>query len=228
MRVKKPRKIAPELENSRERILKVATAVFSAQGIDGARVDDIADRAKINKNMIYHYFESKEGLFTAVLERVYETLRARQQDLNLRDMNPVEGMQRLIEFTADVWIEHPEYTHLLDNENLHEARHIRRSMKIMAMYDPLIETMKELVLRGGEEGVFRKDVDIIDLYISLSALSAYYVAHHYTFEAIFKTELMTPQRLSKRKRFIVDVILGYLTSEVSRPAAKRKVRRRQS
>jgi TetR/AcrR family transcriptional regulator len=218
---KKSQKNAPELENSRERILNVAIAAFSSQGIDGARVDEIADRAKINKNMIYHYFRSKEGLFIAVMERVYQTLRARQQDLNLRGMSPVEGMRRLVEFTADVWIEHPEYTHLLDNENLHEARHIRRSKKIMAMYDPLVETMKELLLRGAEDGVFRKDVDVIDLYISLSALSAYYVAHRYTFEAIFNAKLMTPQRLRKRKQFIVDVILGYLRSEVA-PTVRRK------
>jgi TetR/AcrR family transcriptional regulator len=221
MPLKKTQKKAPELENSRERILNVAIAAFSSQGIDGARVDEIAARAQINKNMIYHYFKSKEGLFIAVMERVYQTLRARQQDLNLRGMSPVEGMRRLVEFTADVWIEHPEFTHLLDNENLHEARHIRRSKKIMAMYDPLVETMRELLLRGAEDGVFRKDVNVIDLYISLSALSAYYVAHRYTFEAIFKVKLMTAQRLRMRKQFIVDVILGYLRSDLGRPAARR-------
>jgi TetR/AcrR family transcriptional regulator len=199
--------------SSREQILKAATHEFARKGLDGARVDVIAKRSRVNKTMIYHYFKSKEGLFIAVLEVVYETVRARQQDLNIRGMEPEEGMRHLVEFTADVWIEFPEFTRLLGSENIHEARHVKKSKKIIEMYNPLVDTIRELLVRGEERGVFCRGVDPIDLYISITSLSAYYVAHRYTFEAVFQTQLMTPDRIAQRKKVICETILRYLRAD---------------
>ncbi|MFC4350250.1 TetR/AcrR family transcriptional regulator [Fodinicurvata halophila] len=196
--------------DSRELILQTAISEFASKGLDGARVDSIANAAGLNKNMIYHYFGSKEQLFIAALESVYQTVRDRQQDLSIRDMGPEEGMRRLIEFTADVWIEMPEFVRLLNSENLHEARHVKQSSKIISMYNPLMDTLRELLRKGEQEGVFRSDVDPVDLYISITALSAYYVSHRHTFEAIFQTPLMTPERLEQRKATICETILRFL------------------
>jgi len=70
---------------TRKRILEAATAEFAAYGISGARVDRISEAAGCNKNLIYVYFESKEGLFSAVLQkhlkRVYEELSFTPEDL---------------------------------------------------------------------------------------------------------------------------------------------------
>lgn len=208
-RAGKPRKRG----DSKERILAAATTEFSQKGLDGARVDEIASLSGVNKNMIYHHFSSKEQLFIAVLEHVYETVRTRQQDLNIRGMNPEEGMRRLIEFTADVWIDMPEFTRLLSSENLHEARHVKQSDKIIGMYNPLLETITDLLDRGEKLGMFRSGIDPVDLYISITSLSAYYVSHRHTFEAIFNTKLMTPERLKQRKAVICDTILRFLKSD---------------
>src|SRR5690606_26925043 len=156
-------------------------------------------------------FGNKEQLFTAVLERTYEIIRSRQSDLHIRGMAPEVGMRRLIEFTAKIWIEIPEFNRLLASENLHEARHVKRSRKIIAMYNPLLETISELLERGKKLGVFRGGIDPIDLYISISALSAYYISHHHTFEAIFRTKLMGPKRLQQRQRHIVEMVMRYLS-----------------
>ena len=56
-------------EATKERILAAAAEEFSAKGISGARVDAIADRARVNKRMLYYYFGSKEGLFREILRR---------------------------------------------------------------------------------------------------------------------------------------------------------------
>jgi AcrR family transcriptional regulator len=66
-------------DQTKEQILQAAIGEFAANGLGGARVDTIAERAKANKRMIYHYFENKEGLFQAVLERAYEEIRSREQ-----------------------------------------------------------------------------------------------------------------------------------------------------
>lgn len=198
---------------TQERILVAATREFADKGFDGARVDEIARVSEVNKNSLYHYFGSKEQLFIAVLERTYETIRKRQSDLSIRGMEPEEGMRRLIEFTADIWIEIPEFNRLLASENLHEAKHVKQSRRIAKMYNPLLETIRELLERGKALGVFRNNIDPIDLYISISALSAYYVSHHYTFEAIFNTPLMQPKRLKQRQEHAVEMILRYLKAD---------------
>lgn len=203
-------KIKKKSAGSREQILDAALQEFSTKGLDGARVDEIARLSSVNKNMIYHYFQSKEQLFIAVLERVYETVRLRQKDLVLRDLDPVSAMRRLVEHTADIWIEVPEFTRLLASENLHEGRHVKQSEKIVGMYNPLIVTIETILSRGVADGVFRDDVDPIDLYISISSLSAHYVAHRFTFEAIFKTKLMTKAKIKNRKAVIADMVLRYL------------------
>jgi TetR/AcrR family transcriptional regulator len=195
---------------SRDRLLQAALKEFANKGIDGARVDEIARVSGANKNMIYHYFKSKEGLFIAVLEQVYESVRSRQRDLSLRELDPIAAMRLLIEHTADVWIEVPEFNRLLASENLHQAKHVRRSKKILSMYQPLIESLRDVLDRGAKDGVFRPGVDPIDLYISVTSLSAHYVAHRFTFEAIFKMNLMSPKKVQQRKEAICDMILRSL------------------
>lgn len=198
---------------TKARILSAATEEFADKGYDGARVDEITIQSNVNKNSLYHYFGSKEQLFVAVLEQAYRTLRERQSDLSIRGMPPEEGMRRLVEFNAKLWIEMPELIRLLGSENLHEAKHIKQSDEVPQLYNPIMETIQELLKRGAEEGVFRDDVDPVDLYISISALSAYYIAHRHTFEYIFKTKLMTPRRLKQRTGHAADMIVGYLKTK---------------
>src|SRR5690242_2248139 len=88
-----PRRPSPRNSSigTRSAIMAAATAVFADKGYDGARVDQIAMNAGVNKNLIYHHYASKDGLFTAVLENTYETIRKRQRDLEIRDADPVAG-----------------------------------------------------------------------------------------------------------------------------------------
>jgi AcrR family transcriptional regulator len=200
------------------RILAAGMKEFSEKGLAGARVDKIARRSGLNKNMIYHYFRSKEGLFEAVLERMYTAIRERQNDLAIRDLEPEEGMRKLIEVTFDAFAERPEFISLINTENLCKAQHVRRSPKILALYDPLIETIGELLKRGAAKGVFRPGVDPVDLYISIVSLGEYYLSHRYTLSALLKTDLMAETRLKQRYAHVVDVVLSYLRPPPATPA----------
>lgn len=211
-------KVERSSERTKARILEAATSEFADKGYDGARVDGIAQVAGINKTTMYHYFGNKENLFTAVLENAYRTIRDRQSDLELLGMDPVMGMRKLVEFTAQIWAENPQFNRLLDSENLHEAKHVKSSARIREMYDPLMGTMRDLVERGQKTGQFRNDVDLIDLYISVSALSAHYMARRHTLEAIFRQSLMDEKRLQQRVNHCVDVICGYLAHRLESTA----------
>ena len=82
-------------DGTRENIIEVATREFVESGFSGARVDQIADRTKTSKRMIYYYFGSKEGLYLAVLERAYQKIRSLESRLQLQDAEPEAAMRIL-------------------------------------------------------------------------------------------------------------------------------------
>jgi TetR/AcrR family transcriptional regulator len=199
-------------QRTRETILAAATASFAERGLDGARIDEIALRAGVPKNLLYYHFGDKDGLFTAVLEAMYETIRARQNDLHIRDLDPVEGMRRLVLFTGRIWMQHPEFMRLVRSENQHDARHIRASPRIMRMYVPLIDTLRDLIARGQKAGVFRAGVDPVELYISISSLSAHYISNHRTLDAVLGARPMTPARVKRRLAHAAEMVLAWLAA----------------
>jgi AcrR family transcriptional regulator len=192
------------------RILRAAVAEFARYGLGGARVDRIAARAGANKRMLYYYFGNKDDLFLAVLEDSYARIRSAERALHLTDLDPREAMRRLVEFTWNYYLEHPEFLTLLNSENLHRGRHIRRSRNIIAMHSPFVAMIKQVLERGARAGEFRRGVDPVQLYISIAALGYFYLSNRHTLSAIFERDLMLPRHMNARLHHMVDLVLGYL------------------
>ncbi len=197
---------------TQERILQAAQAEFARKGYDGARVDAIIARAKISKNLLYHHFGSKEDLYIRVLERTYETLRRRQGDVPLAGLNPVEAMRRLCESTFQVFIDEPDVIVMLNTENLHRGKHITKSPIIRALYNRLSDTIRTILNEGVQQGVFRPNIDAVELYISISGLGYFYLSNRFTLSLLFERDLKAPKNLASRKAHIVDMVLSYLTN----------------
>jgi len=195
---------------NQERILKAATGEFARFGLGGARVDRIAARAGANKRMLYYYYGNKEDLFLAVLEARYAHIRRAELGLHLLDLDPVQGMRRMVEFTWNYYLRHPEFLTLLNSENLHRARHLKRSRDIAAMHSPLIALLRDLLLRGERAGTFRKRVDPVQLYISIAALGYFYLSNRHTLSTIFERDLLAPKSKAERLKHMSELVLGYL------------------
>jgi AcrR family transcriptional regulator len=195
---------------TRAAILAAATQEFTAKGLQGARVDDIARRARINKRMIYHYFKDKAGLYVAVLESTYAGIRVAEIGLNLGHRDPVEGMKELIAFTWNYFIRHPEFLSLLATENLHKARYLRQSRRIRDLHFPLVGMISALLERGREAKLFRAGIDPVQLYITIAALGFFYLSNQHTLSTIFDRDLAAPANLQARGRHVTEVVLAYL------------------
>ena len=213
-----------DAERTRAAILDAATDEFARHGLGGARVDRISASAGANKRMLYYYFGDKEGLFLAVLEAAYARIRGAEQQLSLLDMAPVESIRKLIRFTWNYFLAHPEFISLLNSENLHRASHLRRSRRARSLNSPLIETLGLVLDRGGREGVFRTGVDPLQLYISIAALCYFYLSNIHTLSSIFGRDLAAAPARSARLKHMTDVVLGYLR----RDAAPGKARDRSA
>jgi AcrR family transcriptional regulator len=197
-------------ERTRQRILDAATADFSRYGLGGARVDRIAARAVANKRMLYYYFGNKDALFLAVLEDSYARIRSAERALHLTDVDPREAMRRLVEFTWRYYLEHPEFLTLLNSENLHRGRHVRRSKNVVAMHSPFVAMIQQVLARGVRAKEFRRGVDPVQLYISIAGLGYFYLSNRHTLSTIFERDLMLPRHKGARLRHMVDLVLGYL------------------
>jgi TetR/AcrR family transcriptional regulator len=195
-------------DRTREAILAAAQHEFALKGLSGGRVDAIARRAHANKRMIYHYFGSKDGLYLAALERVYADLRGTERTLDLDGLEPEDAIRRLVEFTFDYSRAHPELISLINNENLHRARHLRRSKQVRELHSPFVAMIGDILKRGVAKGVFRPGLDPVDLYITIASVGYFYLSNNWTLSAIFGRDLGTDAACRQRKRHNVDVILS--------------------
>jgi TetR/AcrR family transcriptional regulator len=196
-------------ERTRAKILHHATLEFSARGFDGARVDRIADRCRLSKNMLYYYFGSKENLYVAVLEAAYEKLRKLQGDISMRSQDPVEALATLVERTFTALAEAPEVIPLLNQENMYKGRYIKKSKRLRQLYDPLRDSLTEVLTRGRIAGLFRPDIDPLLLYVSLSSLAYHYLSNQYTLEFALGVQFTSPNARQTWLAHITEMVTAY-------------------
>ena len=194
-------------EATRRRILAAARVEFARKGLGGARVDDIAARAKANKRMMYHYFGNKEELFRITLEEAYGDIRAAEARLELEKDDPITALKRLVDFTWKYYLDNPEFITLVNSENLHKARHIKASERMRDMSRPFVARMKALLDRGVAMGLFRKGLDPVQVNITIAAIGYYYLTNRFTGSIVFERDLIAAGALDTRLDFNVKTIL---------------------
>jgi AcrR family transcriptional regulator len=192
---------------TRARILAAAKAEFARKGLGGARVDDIAARAKANKRMLYHYFGNKEDLFRITLEDAYADIREAEASLEIEKDDPITALTRLIRFTWRYYIDNPEFITLVNSENLHKARHIKESERMRQMSRPFVARMRSLLERGAKARLFRPDLDAAQINITIAAIGYYYLTNRFTGSIVFERDLMSKAALDERLDFNIRTIL---------------------
>jgi AcrR family transcriptional regulator len=197
-------------ERTRADILAVAMREFAEKGLAGARIDAIAEATRTSKRMIYYYFGSKEGLYVSVLEDAYRSIRHDEGELHLEDLPPPEALARLVAFTVDYQMAHPEFARLVATENIHRGEYLKTSRVIQGLNVPAIEGLRRVYERGVKAGAFRAGVDMVDLHMSISALAVFNVANRHTFGLIFKRDVGAPRIAAQRRNTIVDMVLRFV------------------
>lgn len=200
---------------TRENILKIAAEEFSAAGFSGARVDEIAERTKTSKRMIYYYFGSKDGLYLAVLEQAYARIRGLESTLQLENLPPTQAMRRLIESTFDHDDQNPDFVRLVSIENIHRAAHMKQSAVLSRMNVGVIDIIAEILRRGYADRSFSRAVDPVDLHMMISAQCFFRVSNQYTFGAIFGRDLSSEALKTRHKAMICDAVIAFLTTASS-------------
>src|SRR2546423_10752675 len=140
----------PELSNSSAlQIVAAAREEFSRRGFDGARVDQIARRAGVNKQLLFYYFHSKRGLFTAVLARGAAELEHALAHIPAGGDRPLDRIRVTLGAQFDFLAAHPDLVTLLTQAGRSEAR----------PFAPAIKRLGRLLAEGQGRGQVRDDLD---------------------------------------------------------------------
>lgn len=188
---------------------------FGRMGFEGARVDKIAERCDLSKNMLYYYFKSKEGLFVASLEQMYEAFRNQQRDLSVRASDPIYAMAQLIEHTFQALENNPNLIRLLNEENKLRGKYIKKSKRVRDLYNPLVETLSFILERGRKEGLFRAGLDPKLVYLTLSSLCYHYLSNQYTLEIALGTDLSSVSSRKQWLQHITTLVLQFCIQDPS-------------
>ncbi|QEW01301.1 TetR/AcrR family transcriptional regulator [Microbacterium caowuchunii] len=200
-----------DAERTRAELLEIATRTFAESGYSGTRVDEIAARTRTTKRMIYYYFGGKEGLYLAVLENAYRSIRDAEQALHVGDLPPVEAVRRIAELTYDHHLEHTDFIRLVSIENIHRGDFIRKIESLRTLNAPALGVLDVALTSGRAEGTFRSDVDALDVHLLISSYCFFQVANQYTFGYLFDRDLLDPARRDHLRRMIGDIVVAWLT-----------------
>jgi AcrR family transcriptional regulator len=199
-----------DAERTRAELLDVATEEFAERGYSGARVDEIANRTRTTKRMIYYYFGGKEQLYLAVLERAYAEIRAAERAVDVDHLDPVAAVRRLAEVTFDHHEAHPAFIKLVGVENAQYAKHMTHVANLVDLNSSAVALLDGVLERGAADGVFRSDVDPLDVHMLISSFCFFRVANRHTFGALFDRDLLDPERRVFYRTMLGDLVTGYL------------------
>jgi AcrR family transcriptional regulator len=196
-------------KKSREDTLNAAEAEFSGKGLYGARVDEIARLAGINKRMIYEYFGSKEELYKSVLVEVYSRLSRREMGLLTGNASCTEKIRNIIRLYFEFMANNPTYVNMILWENLNEGRYIRE-IDFREIKDPTLELMRKTIEEGKRTGVFKPSLDTEQTILSLLMVTFSYFSNRYTLSKLLGRKLDEEGSIQKRIDNVTDMFLGYM------------------
>ncbi len=196
-----------QARETKNRILKAAVKEFAAAGFSGGRIDRISTEANSNDRMIYYYFGNKDKLFLAVLEATYVEFYEAEKALNLDLSDPVSALKKVISFTFDYYLRHPEFVAILNDENLHRAKRSQQSENIKNISGNIQGNLVPILEVGKQQGLFRETTTASHLYLTISALTYFYCSNQHTLTVFVGEDFQAPEFQTQWLAHICDVVL---------------------
>jgi AcrR family transcriptional regulator len=210
---RRPRRSA---EQSRQEILRAATAEFATHGLAGGRISRIVRKAGTNPRMIYEHFGSKAALYVATLENALAALRAEELTLDVEHLDPLEGLLQLFDFMNGHFERNGHLVSLLRTENLMKARNMKGSPRIHEMSSPVLSMTERLLSRGVAEKKLADDIDPLRLYVMIAALSQFHLTNVHTLSSEFEHDLSKAEWRAKRRADARRMLAAYLSRKAQK------------
>jgi len=185
------------------RILAAAESHFAAQGLAGARTEEIATAAHANKAMLYYYFGDKRRLHRAVLENLMRQLRSTVFAPPKKKLRPRERFFEYVKGYFDFLAAHPNYPRLVQRQAM-ESRPAFDGM-LRDLFRPLHREFAHTVEEGIAQGEFRA-VDIDQIALLTIQMTTSYFATAAMLGRVAGRDLLAPEAVAARKRALLDFL----------------------
>lgn len=209
-------------DRTRRRILQAAIRLFASHGFHAVSVDQIVGKARVNKRMVYHYFGSKDALFEAALAEVYQRIETVEFHAVERGRSPREKLSRLLESYFEFLDREPEFTRLLQWENLEKGRHLTKENHLLSK-NPFFERFRAIVQDGVASGEFRRDLDVTHLMIHFIGLCFIYHSNRFSLSQSMEIDLGDPKvkerGLNQVLSMVFDGISTTTAAAIKQPAS---------
>lgn len=194
---------------TRERLLEVAEIQFAEKGYFGARVDEIAQSAGINKRMLYAHFGNKDGLYSAVLLKTYQRLAECEKQFIIEGFDPIASIKNIVFISFKFLSENPNFVRMLLWENLNRAESVPRE-ELVKLKEPTLDYMRRQIARGKNMGLFRPDADESHTIFSLMNFCFAYFSNIHTMSAVLSKDMTCENEIRSRAEYISEIIIKYL------------------
>ncbi|CAN5335246.1 TetR/AcrR family transcriptional regulator [soil metagenome] len=202
------------------RLLKEARQAFSEKGLAGARVDDIARAAGVTKQLVYHYFSSKEELFASVLDASAQDVLADLLALELDHLSPTIALRVLLEHAFDQYRSDPSLGPLAQEGLRFHEHNVAHRIRFADIAPVLVTQMDRILRRGAASGEFQQGVDA-RLFCAVSALATTGgFTNRYIVSALAGFDTTSPVGIAAWRQFSVDFVLAAILAG-NRPLLQR-------
>lgn len=201
--------------NTREKILEAAYQVFALKGKEGARVDEIAQQAGINKAMIYYHFKSKNELYRAVLKSIFTNIFPSVLAIVQKGSPLQETLEKLVDLYLQFYTAQPELMKILLRELADDGRELVPLLQEMQREIPVLSTQPQIQCfqRWIEEGKMRS-LDPRHTWISFIGMTLIYFIGRPLILALLGFDEKENDVIQGRKENIIDILMhGVMAKE---------------
>jgi AcrR family transcriptional regulator len=194
--------------STKEKILDAAEEEFAHKGFGGARTQEIAKKAGVNKALIHYYYKDKSSLFQAVMdEMMYDLIRI-SQNVSKRNLHGRDLVEGLFSEFFDYAARHRNFARFTTMEGAAgETKYLETSIK--NLFRPLFQRGVEFLEEHVEKKTVRK-VDAPHFLISVILMTLSYFAESPMISLLLGKEATSPQVLAQRKKALLDFLLAPL------------------
>lgn len=197
---------------TQQQILAAAEQEFSRHGLNGARMSAIAQGAKVTTATLHYYFENKESLYKAVLQRPIDELQETLNQLNFDRLSPEQALQQIIRIAIANEAKNPQRQMLWIQEASQNQGVYFKASDVMSLHGHLLKVLE----RGIAEGCFRPLKPFLALTHILSVCLFYFTVHENWQHFTPDLDRLSPEMIEEHTEEAIAFILAGVKRSPSR------------
>jgi TetR/AcrR family transcriptional regulator len=189
---------------TQQRILDAAEQEFSRHGLNGARLSAIADLAQVTTASLHYYFENKENLYKAVLQRPIDEVQSSLGLLNFDGLPPEEALKQIIRIAIANEAQNPQRQMLWFQEASQNQGIYFKECNVLSLHEYLLKILE----RGMAEGYFRPLKPFLALTHILSVCLFYFTVHENWKHLTPDVDRLSPEMIEEHIEEAISFILA--------------------